>query len=637
MTPRGDTTWGRTARLLAGQIDRTEIVDVWSHTKPKYRRRAVLLLLLNAGLFVGLCWFTFWLRTGEVAGPFGAEDYGQLLWRSFDPVGEHQVTLSDFLLFPLSIEDVPLQIVVVGLLLASLISIPILVAILYRFPFSLLFFSIVAFVALMPWLAITLTLSCLIAAIRPLKFSFRYVYALIALIPVVIYLFLNPTRWSPDSLAGVSPEARVQLYAPFVLAVLASCVVMALVLLVARIVNYRPGAIAPLLAIMFAIPWALFQFKVGPDELDYRLLERECGPGSIKYFADHDANELIDEVVRKMLEDDPDPLRDREALRDNVRLLIESELDTEPLYRGELFRGVFSAVHDASLTRRTVFAKDQHTVVLACKKFLSRHPQSRYRPNVLYLQGRAIDMRVDITTFKRTGVVKHYDQFPSQASTEVWAALADARYGQRPVRAVALHRLAQLEAREGKVDSALRRLDTLVDTFTEVASTTQPSAIAGWRSLFTPRKPAESLRLDVERIVREARKLRELITNNRDPVRGDLPLAELFRLNPLHARYAENLDRLIDRFPNASLIDNLEVRRAASNPSLSLRVEGLEGLVDLYAGQDGARIGWFYLAQAYLQDKQFKKARQAFDNVIRAGEQSVWADEARREREMRGL
>lgn len=637
MTLYGGTRWGRTASLLAGRIDQTEIVDVWSRTKPKYRRRAVLLLLLNAALFVGLCWFTFWLRTGEVAGPFGAPDYGELLWRSFDPVGDRQVTLSDFLLFPISIEDVPLQIVVVGLLLASLISIPILVAILYRFPFSLLFVSIVAFVALMPWLAITLVLSCLIAALRPLKFSFRYVYALIALIPVVIYLFLNPTRWSHDSLAWVSPEARVKLYAPFVLAVLASCVVMALVLLVARMVNYRPGAIAPLLAIMFVIPWALFHFKVGPDELDYRLLERECGPGSIVYFADQDKNALIDEIVRKMLEDDPDPFRDREALRDNVLFLIEMELDTEPLDADAFDRNVFSRVHDASLTHQTVFATNQQKVVQACQKFLSRHPQSRYRPNVLYLQGRAIDMRVDITTFRRTGVVKHYDQFPSQASAEVWAELADARYAQRPVHAVALHRLAQLEARRGKIDSALERLESLVDTFSEVASTSRPSAIAGWRSLFTPRKPAESLRLDLKRILREARKLRELITNNRDPARSDQPLAELFRLNPLHTRYAANLGRLIDRFPAASLIDNLEVRRAASDPSLSLRVERLEDLVKDYAGQDGARIGWFHLAQAYLQDKQFVRAGMAFESVIQAGEQSVWADEARRERELRGL
>ena len=108
-------------------------------------------------------------------------------------------------------------------------------------------------------------------------------------------------------------------------------------------------------------------------------------------------------------------------------------------------------------------------------------------------------------------------------------------------------------------------------------------------------------------------------------------------MNPLHRRYATNLGRLIDRFPNTSLTDNLEVRRAASNPSLSDRVETLERLVDQYQGQDGARIGWFYLAQAYLQDKQFEKAREAFADVIRAGEQSVWADEARRERELRGL
>ena len=108
--------------LVTGVAETTEIVDVWSRTKRKYRRRSVILLLLNACLFVGLGSFTYWLRTGEPYWPFAAAGYGQRLWETFNPIAENPVTLSDFLLFPISLEHVPLQIVVVGLLLATLIS-----------------------------------------------------------------------------------------------------------------------------------------------------------------------------------------------------------------------------------------------------------------------------------------------------------------------------------------------------------------------------------------------------------------------------------------------------------------------------------------------------------------------------------
>ena len=45
-----------------------------------------------------------------------------------------------------------------------------------------------------------------------------------------------------------------KLYLPWITALLGGCLVMAVVLTIARIVNYRPGAMAPLMAVMFAIP-----------------------------------------------------------------------------------------------------------------------------------------------------------------------------------------------------------------------------------------------------------------------------------------------------------------------------------------------------------------------------------------------
>ena len=96
-------------------------------------------------LFVGLCCFSFWVRTGTF-WVLGEPDYGEILATTFMPRGE--ATLANFVQFPISLDEVPLHGVVVGLLLASLVSVPILIAILYRFASALPFILVVAFVGI---------------------------------------------------------------------------------------------------------------------------------------------------------------------------------------------------------------------------------------------------------------------------------------------------------------------------------------------------------------------------------------------------------------------------------------------------------------------------------------------------------
>ena len=496
------------------------------------------------------------------------------------------------------------------------IAIPILVSILYRFPFGLLFVAVVAFIAMMPWLAMTLTLSCLIAAARPFKFTFRYAYALIALIPICIYLFLNPTRWS-GSLPLMTPEERVKLFAPLVLAVLASCVLMAIVLMIAKIVNYRPGAIAPLLAVMFAVPAGLFFSQIGRDELRYRLLEHDCGPASQTFFVDRDENEAISHFAKLSYDQDPDPHRDLQAINELMRLRIALQMSS-----------------DRALAKDTAFTEDQAYVVRRCDQFRRTFPRSRHVPNVLYLQGRALDMRVDIEKFKGTGIVAHYQDVPADKSRDTWETLATT-FPDSPTTCVALYRLAWLDVRDGHVDAALLRLRTLLEKFAGVSTATKPARPGGWRGLFATPPASDSLKLDLQRVVLDARKLEYLLVNNRDPVSGDAPLADLFQLDPHHPSYRDNLDRLIGTWPRSSLRDNLEVRRARALSvgqrfSVGQRIELLSALVDEdYPDTDAAVEGRFYLAIEHLRVGDRDKAREAFAQVIQAAPDSPWADDAR--------
>ena len=192
--------------------------DVWSRTAPKYRKRAIVLLLVNIVLFAGLGSFASGLRTGVTFAPtqYG---YWQLVAATFMPKGTAH--LGNFVLFPIRLDIVPLHGIVVGLLLAALVSVPILIAILYRFPCCIPFILIVALLAVMPWLAINITGACILATARPLRFRFRYASALLGLMLVLLY-FYGASRQAAPSVEQYAPADRMKFMAPWILATLAS-------------------------------------------------------------------------------------------------------------------------------------------------------------------------------------------------------------------------------------------------------------------------------------------------------------------------------------------------------------------------------------------------------------------------------
>ena len=226
------------------------MADVWSRTGSKYRRRAFILLVINLCLFAGLGCVAYWLRTGVVFAPRVA-DYWDLLAATFHPFPDTKFTPTGLSLAPISIEQVPMMILVHGLILAALVSIPVLVAMLYRLPCSIPFIGVVGFIAVMPWLAIALVGSCLLASVKPFRFRSRFASALMGLLPVILYFFMASRQQSPTVDVLTDPADRIKLLAPLMLAIIVSAFIMGIVLVIAKIVNYRPGAIAPLLAILF--------------------------------------------------------------------------------------------------------------------------------------------------------------------------------------------------------------------------------------------------------------------------------------------------------------------------------------------------------------------------------------------------
>jgi len=617
-------------RLATPRPTQVPLLDVWSRTQPKYRRRAIILLLIDGVLFAGLGCFAFWLRKGQFI-PFLTDDYWRLFWQTFNPAAAQQVTLIDFLISPINVQQAPMQIVVLGLLLASLVSVPILIAMLYRLPCALIFIAIVAFVAVFPWLALTITLSCILTRLPALRFSFRYATALIALMPVTLY-FYNATRNPSVEASYITPIGSAALYAPCLLAVLASCLVIGIVLLIARIVNYRPGAIAPLMAVMFITPVVLFEAKVGRDELYYRLLENDYGPRSATCFRDQDASAVIHELaVRRWAEEAE--RADRPGGPGVLRSVADIEREIKTLWTYQL------DPCGAADARLNLFQQQQYQAVEACDRFGADFPRSGYLPNVLFIKGRAQDMRIDIETFRREGNLRYYQDFPNQVSAPTWTTLYE-QYPDSPAASVALYRGAQLEARAGRIDRALELLERLIAKF-GAAQTTAPAGASHLPTGLEKPPPTATLDIRVRAVVTDARRFRDLLRLNRDPqladppgIRADAPLVKYLRCDPRHRLYGQNLRELLAQYPLSKLRDNLMLEEILNERSASLKIDALNRFIRMYEGRpdaDAVPEAGYRLGEAYLRDSRPPEALAAFEAVVRNHPQSVWAEEAQKQ------
>jgi len=548
-------------------------MDVWSRTEPKYRLRAALLLALNFLLFCGLCAFTHWLHVGR-ALDFSLESYLSplRLW------GEQTQNLNDFVLYPISVQQTPLHAVVLGLLVASIVAVPILIAILYRFLWALPFIAAVCVFAHLPWMTITLLTSCVLAAVRPFRLSSRFASALVGMLPVLLYLFLA-TRGTPEPVGVLaSPTQKSLLAAPWVLAIVAACAMMATVLLISRAVDYRPGAVAPVVAVMFATPIALFHLGVGVDELHYRVLEASYGPRS----------PLFEPV--------------REATEEIRTLMFEADPDLYTHYLQQVWGGRVEEVKRVVWQRLLVrFLADRARAYEACKRFRADHPASRYAASALYLEGRILDTRLDERKLGRSPPVRElYSDFPHVQSEGAWTALFK-DYAESPLSIVAGLRLAQLQLRRGEVEMASACLSEVLMRGERLLRSSAGSQPARSHLLAGP-APESSLNLEPLPYLRDARRLLELIEANRDDPRfGNAPLVALAALDPRRPLYDRQLLLLADTYRGARLCDNLLACWAGSLGDVEQRRRALAGLLERFPEGDAVPEVMFRLAELELQ------------------------------------
>jgi hypothetical protein len=440
--------------------------------------------------------------------------------------------------------------------------------------------------------------------------------ALIGLVPAVVYLSLAWAGTTEAVVGRIDPIDRIKFVAPWVMAVVASTVVFAIVLALAKMVDYRPGAVTPLLVLMFALPVALFEFNVGRDELYYRLLEGL----DQAYSADVDASAAWEDAARYAWQKHPLPRPSWEETREREeeKWLFELATDVGP--------------------RQFEWARRQLELTDACNQFHLNFPDSRYAPNAFFIQARTLDRRLDVGEFRRTRWVRYHDDFPSVKSRESWKFVF-ANRGDTPLGAVAALRLAQFAARECDVDRAVEGLDVLLTTSGGRPTTTTAADNGVLREMLDRPSPENTLRVPLPRIVMQARALRELLVANNDPVHGFAPLCgskrptDAFRvglldLDPRHEQYVENLRTLETQYPDAVLEDNIELEIAKAVPLLSDRLSALERFVEHFPSGDAIGEALLRLAIAYAENRQTKRSDALLDRLVRDFPRSVWAEYA---------
>ncbi len=567
----------------------------------------------------------YWLRYGWYFPPTH-EFYSELFKDTLKFWSPTQITLHDLFMRPISLKLVPMQGVVIGLLIASLVSIPILVSILYRFGASVPFCVMVSFLAVMPWLGVTLLLSCAIAAYGRIKLKFRFAAALLGLVPIGVYFFMA-SRGSvvPEDVLRPQIE-RGLVVAPLLLSALGSCALMVTVLAIAKIVDYRPGAIAPLLAIMFLTPWFLFMSKVGRDELHYRLFEQDYGPQSKAYFANADANFAIRKVAAELWSGQDEPKPTIDVLEDRVRWFFESQLD--PIRKVDLdeVSKISNSIEAESLEHLKLFARGQYRVALESDKFIRDFPSSRYEPCVLYIKGRALDMRVDTHLFRLTGALRFYHDFPNEASRSTWIALSESK-PESPLARVARCRLGQLDARKGRIDQAIARL---AEGIGSAGNQKRGQADRPTLENLLAKKPAEaSLESEYMDLEHRAAALLSLLRRNREAVNGDAPLIAYLNCNPRHANYHQNLREILERFGRCKISDNVELQLALAEPSAADRIRALQKLHRRFPDGDALPEVLYELGAALVEQGKRTEAENYFKELTEKFPDSRFASAAR--------
>lgn len=488
-----------------------------------------------------------------------------------------------------SIFEYPWQILVVALLMGTLAIVPVLVSQLLSFRYSIFFILAVVFLANLVGFAICLSISCLAAACRPLRFRSRFVAIALCTTPQLVYWgFFGSAR-------GVEPIKWGLSFAPWVCAWIIGLGIAGLVLGIGHYTRYRPGLAWIATAIFLVLAIWTFQTRIGFDELDYQLYVAKNNPEEVAEFHDHSIKEVLDKMitnpsakVRRYLESSfypDDPVLRRAKLKEKIQ---------DELGHGR-WPWWFTVPPELNYQAKKTWLFKHYD------SFITRRPNSRRMPIALYYKALLSEYSLDIKAFEQKEVLHFYTDYPHEKAQDIWSWLYT-EFGDSPESIEARWRIAQHWAGWSNfklADKLLAEAQNMIAQRLKQLQKNQPPADTIF-SLFRPPPDSVMTAVKLTDLQRRVNQLRNLISaENRTSEPGSSwRLARFVMLNPHALDHAQNLDELLQQTANNDpLRDNILLAKAKLIADQQLQAEKLARLHQQFQHTDGARQALYELAR----------------------------------------
>lgn len=510
--------------------------------------------------------------------------WSKILTGSFWSLSLHPVTspkfwyLSRFVTGGVSIFEYPWQILVLGLLMGILAIVPILISQLMSFSYSIPFILAVAFLANLPGFAVSLLVSCVATACRPLRFRSRFTAIALCTAPQLLYWgYFGGTR-------GVEPIKWGFSFTPWICAWLVGLVVAGLVLGIGHFTRYRPGLVWAFVSLVLVTAVIVFEMKISFDELDYQLYVAKNNPESISEFHDHSITEALDKTitnpaVKKYLLEGYFYPTEPIPLRAELKQTIQAQLsfDRWPSW--------FIVPPELNYQAKKQWLFKQYDL------FIKRRSTSPRMPIALYYKALLSEYSPDIKVLEQKEILHFYSDYPYEMSREIWYRLYR-EFGDSPESLEARWRISKhwaVQERFGEADRLLAEAQIQLRECLTQFEKEQPQADTFF-SPFSPPADSAMTRSKLYEFQGRLNQLRSLIslqnrTDNPDTKRR---LAKFVMLNPHASDYSWELDRLLEQLDKKDpLRDNILLAQTKLIADRQLRAEQLSQLHKKFQDTDG--------------------------------------------------
>ena len=479
----------------------------------------------------------------------------------------------------ISIFEYPWQIFVLGLLMAILAVVPLLISQLMSFRYSLPFILAVVFLAGLPGFAISLLVSCIAVACRPLRFRSRFIATALCTAPQLFYWGYFGGAW------GLEPIKLGYSFTPWICAWLIGLAIAGLVLGIGHFTRYRPGLVWMFTTLVLLVSMAVFQLKIGFDELDYQLYVAKNNPEYVSEFRDHSITEALDKTimnpsarVRKYLESSfypAEPIPLREELKKEIRFQLD--YDRWP--------GWFTVSPELKYQAKRQRLFRQYDL------FISKRPKSHRMPIALYYKAMLGEYSPDIKIFEQKEVLHFYSDYPYERSRDIWYWLY-IKFNQSPESLEARWRIAKHWAGLGEFEQADKLLAQAQTMAAERLKLLEKEQTQDDTFLSPFRPPPDSVMTESKLIELQGKlnQLRSLISsqNRTGQENAEKSLSKFVMLNPHSQQFARDLDELLGQIGNKDpLRDNILLAKTNLIADEQLRAEKLTKLHKKYQNTDG--------------------------------------------------